>query len=461
MLRTKMSPWFSYWRVKKQFPALPGPFAVGCTDYMCSDDSASSSADCESPQTGDLLIRYFYPTEKTATTQDEGNHCLWIPRPEYTTGMLNFMAFPTWLLGRLFFWIVGNLRIPAVLNAPVFKPQSSNSEGQLLPCVVFSHGLGGNRLINSAFCCDLASRGCLVTCIEHRDKSASATFVLNKNDSDNMRTEEWIPYRRLQPSDDEFKLRNSQVHERADECVRAHNLLKKIHMGNFPPNLLNDTSVLQQLKGRLNLNKVAVMGHSFGGATTVMSLAKDKRFRCGVALDVWMLPLGEEIYNFDIDQPLLFVNTHAFHKWTENIEPQKKFINKKPDTRPIIAIRWTHHMDQCDIPAVLPPFVLRYTKLRGRLNPTIALSLNCQAIWAHLSRHLDIGNPPQHLPIIDGGEDTPKLVIIGQDYIPPSGNLEEMMADYDSSHDAQNSSCKQENEATQSTKSDAEVQNCS
>ena len=64
--------------------------------------------------------------------------------------------------------ISGNLRIPAVFNAPVFKPHSSNSEGQLLPCVVFSHGLGGNRLINSAFCCDLASRGCLVTCIEHR-----------------------------------------------------------------------------------------------------------------------------------------------------------------------------------------------------------------------------------------------------------------------------------------------------
>lgn len=33
------------------------------------------------------------------------------------------------------------------------------------------------------------------------------------------------------------------------------------------------------LKGRLDLNKVAIVGHSFGGATTVMSLAKDKRFR--------------------------------------------------------------------------------------------------------------------------------------------------------------------------------------
>ena len=56
-------------------------------------------------------------------------------------------------------------------------------------------------------------------------------------------------------------------------------------------------------------------------------------YRCGVALDVWMLPLGEEIFKYDIDQPLFFINTQAFHRWKENMEPLKNFVNKKPGKR--------------------------------------------------------------------------------------------------------------------------------
>ena len=46
-----------------------------------------------------------------------------------------------------------------------------------------------------------------------------------------------------------------------------------------------------------------------------------------------MLPLGEEIFKYDVDQPLFFINTQAFHRWKENIEPLKNFINKKPGKR--------------------------------------------------------------------------------------------------------------------------------
>ena len=107
MLKAKMPPWFSYWRVQKAFPELSGSFAVGCTDFMCSNnDSADSDV---SKETSGIFVRFFYPTEKTAETQDEANHCRWVPRREYTTGMVNFMQLPTWLLGRFFYWTVGEL----------------------------------------------------------------------------------------------------------------------------------------------------------------------------------------------------------------------------------------------------------------------------------------------------------------------------------------------------------------
>jgi len=385
---------------------------------MCAkDEAAGVRGDAGS------FIRFFYPVEKTdETPPDESNKCFWIPRQEYTLGLVNFMKLPVWFFGKLFYWTVGSLCIPAVYNAPVYKPAKGNLEGQSLPCVVFSHGLGGNRLIYSTYCCELASQGCLVACIEHRDESASATYVLKEKDGETELAEEWIKYHPLQPSYNEFEFRNSQVHKRADECIYAHNILEKIHTGDFPKNLFKDTSVLQQLKGRLDLNKVAVVGHSFGGATTVLSLAKEKRFRCGVALDVWMLPLGEEIFNYDIDQPLLFVNSQAFHRWRENMDPLKKLINKKPHKRPIIAIRCTKHMNQCDIPSVLPPYILRWTSLGSKLDQNTAVTLNRQAIWAFIARHLDIGNPPQHLPIIDGGDGKPEQIIIGPEMTPPKEN---------------------------------------
>lgn len=408
-----MSSWFSFWRVKKKFEDCTGPFSVGCMDFMCAkNDCAGVTTDAGS------FIRFFYPSKKTAEKLDESETCFWIPRQEYTSGLINFMRLPVWLLGRVFYWTVGSLHIPAVYNAPLYKPADDNMEHQSLPCVVFSHGLGGNRLIYSTYCCELASQGCLVACVEHRDKSASATYIVKETEGDDNMTEEWIKFHRLQPSYNEFEFRNSQVHKRAAECINAHNILEKIHLGDCPKNLLNDNSILQQLKGRLDLNKVAIVGHSFGGATAVMSLAKDKRFRCGVALDIWMLPLGKEIFDYELDQPILFVNSQQFHCWKENIDVLKELINKKTDTRQIIAIRRTRHFDQCDIPSALPPYMLKWTSLVGKLDSSTAVKLNRQAIWAFISRHLGIGDPPLHEPILDGGEGTPEHIIIGPE-MPP------------------------------------------
>lgn len=56
--------------------------------------------------------------------------------------------------------------------------------------------------------------------------------------------------------------------------------------------------------------------------------------RCGIALDVWMLPVGDDIYQNSVQQPLLFINSEKF-QWAENILKIKKLISNDTNKKMI------------------------------------------------------------------------------------------------------------------------------
>lgn len=56
--------------------------------------------------------------------------------------------------------------------------------------------------------------------------------------------------------------------------------------------------------------------------------------RCGIALDVWMLPVGDDIYQNSVQQPLLFINSEKF-QWAENILKIKKLISNDKNKKMI------------------------------------------------------------------------------------------------------------------------------
>ena len=70
-----------------------------------------------------------------------------------------------------------------------------------------------------------------------------------------------------------------QVKIRADDVKKALDVLILLNEGADVRNMLDSSFDFKQFKGRLDVSTAAVMGHSFGGGTTVQTLYEDKRFK--------------------------------------------------------------------------------------------------------------------------------------------------------------------------------------
>uniref|UniRef100_A0AAX7SZ28 Platelet-activating factor acetylhydrolase n=1 Tax=Astatotilapia calliptera TaxID=8154 RepID=A0AAX7SZ28_ASTCA len=349
-------------------PPGNGPNAVGCTDFMM-DHTAEGT-----------FFRLYYPCQEMESAGKPD----WVPYKEYFNGLADFMKMNRALSERIFNYLFGSFKIPAYLDAP-FK---SNEK---CPVIIFSHGLGAFRTLYSAICAEMASQGFIVASVEHRDQSASATYYFcEKPESERSNAsltkssgatqqnlvKEWMYYRALQHGESEFPLRNKQVKQRADECILALDKLTEINSGISVQNVLETHFDWSTLKNSMDLCRIAVMGHSFGGATVIEALCKEVKFKCGVALDSWMTPLDDEIFP-RVKQPIFFINSEKFQWYCF---PDFTFLTGN--------------------------WIGKLMKLKGEIDPELAIDLCNKATLAFLQRHLGLEkNFNQWDPLINGEDE--------------------------------------------------------
>ncbi|KAL8173164.1 UNVERIFIED_CONTAM: Platelet-activating factor acetylhydrolase [Gekko kuhli] len=299
-----------------KIPGGKGPYSVGCTDLMTGPGIQGS------------FLRLFYPSQNGTDCENTK----WIPKKEYYYGLCDFLNVCRTTGKFVLSSYVGSATCPAKWGA-AFKP------GERYPLIIFSHGLGAFRTVYSAICIEMASRGFVVASVEHRDQSAAATYYYKEKPSPKVKgaaaelQEEWMYYRKSKPSEADTALRRKQVQQRAEECTRALDLLLGISSGRQAENLLPLNFDWTPVKDSIDVHRVAVMGHSFGAATVIEALSKDTRFKCGVALDAWMMPLRDEVYA-TVHRPLLFINSEKF-QWAANVLEMKKLDSADRETRMI------------------------------------------------------------------------------------------------------------------------------
>ncbi|XP_052764491.1 platelet-activating factor acetylhydrolase 2, cytoplasmic-like [Mya arenaria] len=385
--------------VRKHLPPGSGPHSVGCLDIM--EDNCEEGT----------FFRIFYPTEKTDIFSRDTQWPLWLPRKQYGHGYAKFLRCnPRKLAGKFFNWLGGDVYIPVLWQAPVLAGDRK------FPLVVFSHGLGGNRTAYSTYCTELASQGFVVAALEHKDGSASMTYHLK----DNMRgsvvetdhhgrdstsrhgkssmprshscKEEWQSFEHVDNMGinwDDYHYRNRQLMHRAGECSRVLDMLTSINAGQSVRNFLGFHFNLKQFKGRLDLDRASVIGHSFGATTVAAALAEDTRFRLGIMLDAWMHPANQELCE-KITQPVLLMQFEKF-QWEENAR-QLLWLKSEKAERRFITLRGACHQAVSDFQFLVNKYFGKFMDVRCEMSPKLNMELIRRGTFAFLVKHLDLDN---------------------------------------------------------------------
>ncbi|PAA46879.1 hypothetical protein BOX15_Mlig031148g1, partial [Macrostomum lignano] len=343
-----------------------GPHPVGALDLLTGPASDNG---------GGVLARLFYP----ALAAPGAGHPY--TEPEYVRGLLAFSNWGSWLSAFLC-WGFGRLRLNCAWQAEPLRP------AQPLPVIIFSHGLGAQRHIYSSLCLELASRGFLVAAVEHRDGSASMSFDV----VDGQRR--WLPMEAGQLND--FPRRHAQARWRAGECLQLTEAVLALGRGQPPvanrlPEELGGCpdSLLASFRGLIDPNRVHLMGHSFGAATALTTLATTPEavYKTCSLLDIWMHPVDPEHYN-NVKIPVLFLSNEIFH-WEANAQRVQAVLDaiESEEMKANLSIRGANHAAQTDAGLYLSAWLSRRIGLADSLHPRDAVLLTARICLAFIARH--------------------------------------------------------------------------
>ena len=238
-----------------------------------------------------------------------------------------------------------NLRIEAISKrigkSKVFIKPIGNVKGnsyfkakpvdKKFPLIIFSHGLGGYKTQNSINIESLVSKGYIVVAPDHTYDANITVYP----DGTTVEFKSGLPD---DISHDEFlDIRIPQLNTRASDLSFIIDKLQT--MKNY--NIYNS----------IEFNKIGVFGHSFGGATSIVSSWNDTRILACLNLDGWLVPVLDAIINTGIKIPFCYIGQEEWENTPLNYKKLDDFYkNCNSDDAYILKIKGTNHFDYADLP---------------------------------------------------------------------------------------------------------------
>ena len=242
------------------------------------------------------------------------------------------------------------------------------------PVLLFSHGITGSRHLHQVLFECLASHGYIVIAPDH-SYDCNLTIFPNGHIAD---------YRSdITGHPDSVKIRKQQIDTRSRDIHFIIDQLERIQQG----------SLSSKLNGKVDLERIAVGGHSYGGATATVSTHQDKRIKACLVLDSWVSPVPKKIIESGINVPFLFMGRPAWDgsDYPGNYPLLDSLMQNSAEPKYQLVIQNTEHLDYTDIPLYSP--LIKYFMDVGDLSPDESLPLVNKLVYGFLEKHLSKKNP--------------------------------------------------------------------
>lgn len=236
-------------------PVLPqprGPHPVGEQVFRWVDASREEAATPDPADRRNVVVQAWYPATPGPAGRPHRDRTPYLDGLGRLPGPIT--ALPTFVFRRF-----GEADTHAMPHAPVSDARRT------WPVVIFSPGYGAPRAFYTGLAADLASRGYVVLAVDHPYEAAVTQLadgrVVGPAQYYGRGNTERIAYMERQ-----IPVRVADLRFALDQLTRP---------GAIGP----------QLAGRLDANRVAAAGHSFGGATAVLAASEDPRIRAAADID--------------------------------------------------------------------------------------------------------------------------------------------------------------------------------
>ncbi|OBY81536.1 Platelet-activating factor acetylhydrolase plasma/intracellular isoform II [Paenibacillus sp. KS1] len=273
-------------------PKLDGPEKVGTQTFHFTDQNRDEVLTEDQSDKRELMVQVWYPTENKNNNKSEAL----FPKDKemfkkYIQTYSNSLNLPDFVFD---YWKYS--RTNSYENVEILPSTSP------YPLVLLSHGMGTSRVLHASQAENLASHGFIVVTIDHT-YSTFATIFPDGRVTD---------YKtKMKTTDERRKIGDIWT----QDVEFVINQIEKLNSG----------AIESQFKGKIDLNNIGAMGHSFGGATAFNATYLDHRIKAGINMDGSLY----EVKNRDvINKPFMFIRSGSFKDWLVDFKKDKNLDNE-------------------------------------------------------------------------------------------------------------------------------------